>query len=343
MPPEPPTPQPGPAAQLRQLMAQQFSKEELSAVCFDLGLDYDSLPGDGTAAKVVEIIEYFARQGRIKALIQLCATQRAQTDWGSLLQLAQDQPNAFRSDVVEAPADKASADKALADKDSLHLPANRALRLGFVAGIVAVLLLVCGFGGGLVAGQVVNVSINPVPVDKNSLKDVQFSIQRPGGQDDTFTPSSAGGTFDQVLSIIGNGQLPSRSKVGFWMNNIQATTYADQVLNSLPNPPAHDIHLQFLDNVATLNLRPDATGGRRVLIAYNVQVRNGKVLLQPQSAWLNVVEIPGTTFGWTPLPISSVEDTTHWLQGQLASAASNFWFEEVTAKPDLVTIKGRTL
>jgi len=333
-PPAPPTPPLAPAAQLRQLMAQHFSKEELSAVCFDLGVDYDSLPGDGTAAKVVEIIEYFARQGRIKALIQLCAAQRAQTDWQPLLQAAQDQPNAFRSDVVEVPI----------GKDGVVLPANKALRLGFVAGIVAVLLLVCGFGGGLVAGQVVNVSIKPVPVDKASLQNVQFSIQRPGSsRPDNFTPASAGGTFDQVISVIGGSQLPPRSKVGFWMNNIQATTYADQILNSLPNPPARDIHVQFLDEMATVNLRPAATGGRRVLIAYNVEVRNGKVQLRPQSAWLNVVEIPGTTFGWAPLPLSSVEDVTQWLQGQLATAASSFWFEEVTVKPNLVTIKGRSL
>lgn len=333
VPPIPPVPTPAPAAQLRQLIAQQFSKEELSAVCFDLGVDYDSLPGDGTAAKVIEMIEYFARQGRIKALIQLCAAQRAQTDWQPLLQLAQDQPNAFRSDVVVVPD----------GKDGIVLPANRALRLGFLAGILAVLLVVCGFGGGLAAGKLVNVTINPVLVDKSSLEEVQFSIQRVGSKPQNFTPASAGGSFDQIISVIGGSQLPPRTNVGFWMNNIQATTYADQLLNSLPNPPASEIHLQFLDDVTTVNLRPAATGGRRVLIAYNVEVRNGKVLLRPQSAWLNVVEIPGTTFGWTPLPISSVEDVTHWFQGQLASAASNFWFEEVTVRPNLVTIKGRTL
>ena len=328
-----------PSAQLRQLISQQFSKEELSAICFDLGLDYDSLPGDGTTAKVVELIEYFARQGRIKALIQLCAAQRQQTDWQPLVQLAQDNPNAFRSNVAE-PAEPSGSNL---PAGTLQLPANRALRIGFVAGVVAVLLLVCGFGGGLVAGQVVNVTINPVPVDKSSLEQVQFSIQQLGQRPDNFTPASINGTFDQVISIIGTGNLPPRTNVGIWMNNIQATTYADQILNSIPNPPAKDIHLQFLDNVATVNLRPNATGGRRVLIAYNVGVRSGKVLLRPQSAWLNVVEIPGTTFGWAPLPLSSVEDVTHWLQGQLDAAASNFWFEEVTVKPDLVTIKGRTL
>ena len=134
---------PTPAAKLRQLLSQLFSKEELAALCFDLGVDYDSLPGDGTTAKVVEIIEHFARVGRVKALVQLASTQRLQTDWGDLLSLAQTQPNLFRADAVAIPI----------SKDVVNLPPNRALKLGFGAGVLAVLLLVCGFGGGCWPGK----------------------------------------------------------------------------------------------------------------------------------------------------------------------------------------------
>jgi hypothetical protein len=103
--------------------------------------------------------------------------------------------------------------------------------------------------------------------------------------------------------------------------------------------------VQFLDDVVTVNLRPFAEHERRVLIAYTLATSGGRVILKPQSAWLNVVEIPQTTFGWAPLPLSSstVDGVTRWIQNRLDSAASSFQFDSVTYEKNRLIVKGRTL
>jgi hypothetical protein len=317
---------PSPAAQLRQLLSQLFSKEELAALCFDLGVDYDSLPGDGTSAKVVEIIEHFSRAGRIKALIQLASTQRTQADWGSLLALAQSQPNVFRSDAVAVPI----------SKDVVNLPPNRALKLGFAAGVLAVLLLVCGFGGGLVAGQVIDVTVNPVRPNQQSLQNVQVSISNntSGVMVDSDAP------IDDIFGAIVNGQLRPRTRVDIALDNVQLTTLADELIT--PSSPITDVHVQSLDGRATVNVRVKALGNLRVLVAYTATTSGGNVILTPQSAWINVVEVRGSTFGWLPLPISSVANVTQWIQRYLDAAASKYWFESITFETNKLTVKGRT-
>jgi len=52
---------------LRQRLGS-FSKEELRDLCFDLGVKYDDLPGEGAAAKAREVVKYLERQCRIPDL-----------------------------------------------------------------------------------------------------------------------------------------------------------------------------------------------------------------------------------------------------------------------------------
>ena len=319
-------PTPSPAAKLRQLLSQLFSKEELAALCFDLGVDYDSLPGDGTTAKVVEMIEYFSRAGRIKALVQLASTQRIQTDWGELLTLAQSQPSIFRSDAVSIPI----------SKDVVNLPPNRALKLGFAAGALAVVLLVCGFGGGLLAGQVIDVTVKPTPVDKSSLERVQVRVSNnSGAMQGTIAP------IDNIFNAVTSGKLRRGTRVEMDLDNIQLTTFADSYVDV--SAPITDVHIQSLQGRATVNMRVKTLGNRRVLVAYTASTSGGKVILTPQSAWLNVVEIEKSTFGWLPLPVNSVANVTQWIQRNLDTAASAFRFDGVTFETNKLTVKGRTL
>ena len=317
---------PTPAAQLRQLLSQLFSKEELAALCFDLGVDYNSLPGDGTTAKVVEMIEYFSRAGRIKALVQLASTQRSQSDWGELLTLAQSQPNVFRSDAVTIPI----------SKDVVNMPPNRALKLGFAGGVLAVVILVCGFGGGLLAGQVIDVTINPVQPSPPSLEKVNVRV----GFDKNNTQAVIA-PMDRILNSVTSGRLRVGTIVEVNLDNVQLTTFADSYIDA--SAPITQVHIQSLKNKAIVNMRVKALGGRRVLVAYTARTSGGKVFLTPESAWLNVVEIDKSTFGWVPLPVNSVANVTLWIQRYLDTAASKFWFEHITFDSDKLTISGRTL
>jgi hypothetical protein len=40
---------------LRHILYERFSESDLRTLCFDLGLEYNGLPGDGTANKAREL------------------------------------------------------------------------------------------------------------------------------------------------------------------------------------------------------------------------------------------------------------------------------------------------
>ncbi len=74
-------------ARLRQILADYFSQDELRTLCFEIGVDYEDLPGDGKGSKARELVIYLERQERIPELIAICRTLR---------------PNAFREDTPES-------------------------------------------------------------------------------------------------------------------------------------------------------------------------------------------------------------------------------------------------
>jgi tetratricopeptide (TPR) repeat protein len=53
---------------LRQTLTGLFDDGELRTLCFDLGIDYQSLPGEGKADKARELVAYCDRHGRIAEL-----------------------------------------------------------------------------------------------------------------------------------------------------------------------------------------------------------------------------------------------------------------------------------
>jgi hypothetical protein len=70
-------------ARLRQLLCTYFDDSELRDLCFDLGVDYESLPGEGKGDKARELIAYLGRRGCISRLIKKCASQRPHVYWGA--------------------------------------------------------------------------------------------------------------------------------------------------------------------------------------------------------------------------------------------------------------------
>lgn len=68
-------------APLRQQLTDAFSDEELRTLCFDVGIDYASLPGDGKAAKARELVALVQRTGRLTELLAQAKAHRPHLEW----------------------------------------------------------------------------------------------------------------------------------------------------------------------------------------------------------------------------------------------------------------------
>ncbi|MCP4517182.1 MAG: ATP-binding protein, partial [Delftia sp.] len=75
---------------LRQTLVERFDKGELRTLYFDLGIGYDSLPGEGTSDKARELVLYLARHDRLPELLDLGAQLRPEISWDSLSVQVQD-------------------------------------------------------------------------------------------------------------------------------------------------------------------------------------------------------------------------------------------------------------
>ncbi len=70
--------------QLRQILAHHFNEGELRTLCFDLGIDYDDLPGDERAGKARELVSYLKRYGRISELVEIGTAMRPDISWSDV-------------------------------------------------------------------------------------------------------------------------------------------------------------------------------------------------------------------------------------------------------------------
>lgn len=73
--------------QLRQKLDTHFDEEELRTLCFDLGAQYENLPGRGKANKARELVALFERNERIEELVDYCSKSRPTVTWTYQAQL----------------------------------------------------------------------------------------------------------------------------------------------------------------------------------------------------------------------------------------------------------------
>lgn len=66
---------------LRQNLIEYFSASELQTLCFDMGVDYDLLPGEGKEDKARELIYYVIRRGLVPEFINTCFRLRPHVSW----------------------------------------------------------------------------------------------------------------------------------------------------------------------------------------------------------------------------------------------------------------------
>ncbi len=83
-------PQPAPAqraarrkhlVKLRRTLTDRFSEEELRTLCFDLGLDYDDLPGQAKADRARELVHHLDARRRVLELVQVGQRLRPDVSW----------------------------------------------------------------------------------------------------------------------------------------------------------------------------------------------------------------------------------------------------------------------
>ncbi len=72
------------AAQLRQQLTDYFSDGELRDLCFDLGIDYESLPGTHKGERARELILHMERRRDTERLLQACRRLRPALEWPPL-------------------------------------------------------------------------------------------------------------------------------------------------------------------------------------------------------------------------------------------------------------------
>ena len=66
---------------LRQLLVKRFSDGEIRTLCFDLGVEYDDLPGSGKADKARELVDCMDRHERLPDLVRVGRQSRPDVSW----------------------------------------------------------------------------------------------------------------------------------------------------------------------------------------------------------------------------------------------------------------------
>lgn len=73
-------------AALRDLMIKSFNNEDLQALCFDLNINYESIPGESIDGKVMGLIEYVQHRNLIPKLMKRLRELRPKVNWNIVYQ-----------------------------------------------------------------------------------------------------------------------------------------------------------------------------------------------------------------------------------------------------------------
>jgi hypothetical protein len=127
-------------SELHGLVDRYFSLEEVRTLCFDLGIDFDSLGGEGKSARVRELILALARVDRLGELVALAEWQRPNVEWPAVpdnfeLPASLASPSAgsvtqniYQGDVIQG--DKVGGDKVGGDKISVGNVSGSGIAIG---------------------------------------------------------------------------------------------------------------------------------------------------------------------------------------------------------------------
>lgn len=63
-------------------IGERFSEEEIRTLCFQMGVEYDDLPGDSRTGKARELVKWCDYRNRADELALICLSERPDVDWG---------------------------------------------------------------------------------------------------------------------------------------------------------------------------------------------------------------------------------------------------------------------
>jgi len=80
--------------ELRKLLETHLSVGDVEVISFDLGIEYEDIKGDTKPIKIVSLIKYLARLGRLEELITLLKNERPIVAWPDIPEPAQQEVDA---------------------------------------------------------------------------------------------------------------------------------------------------------------------------------------------------------------------------------------------------------
>jgi hypothetical protein len=84
--------------ELRQILTTRFDAGELRTICFDLGIDYDDLPGAAKTDKIKELVVYLECHNRTAELVKMGKQLRPDISWVFYpLEATKEAPSQFQS------------------------------------------------------------------------------------------------------------------------------------------------------------------------------------------------------------------------------------------------------
>lgn len=78
---------------LQKQIDKRFSLHEIKQLCFELGVDYDHLPGEEKLAKIRSLIIHLNHHDQLISLIAVLQKSRPNVDWNSLLRQVDNKPS----------------------------------------------------------------------------------------------------------------------------------------------------------------------------------------------------------------------------------------------------------
>ena len=85
-------------SRLRENLERFFSVEELRTLCFDLGVDFESVGGESKAGKTRELVAYSHRRGNLPELIAAARRARPAVRWDEPTTLVEPSVSALRAE-----------------------------------------------------------------------------------------------------------------------------------------------------------------------------------------------------------------------------------------------------
>ncbi len=112
--------------ELVKFIRDRFNDGELRDLCFELHIDYESLPGEGKAAKARELVSFCERRDRLPELERVARQMLEADAQGNTSSLAQGPAPNQHGPIENKPQEMASVQRQLAEaRENLRLIEDR--------------------------------------------------------------------------------------------------------------------------------------------------------------------------------------------------------------------------